>query len=362
MATTCPHCGAPIPSAAAAGTAQAAGPTADKRELRVASDGSGDVTSLQEGVKRIPEGGIIRVAAGGIYNETLTLTRTVTIMGEAGGTPPLLQSVGQRLLTVEGATVMLRGLTLHCINPKSGSPEDNAGAWCKSGHLSAENCKLVCDQGTSLLVNGQGNAQLTKCQVEGSQLWVEGAASVQFKECELTAPHCLILKSAGRVTINGGTCNGGVIVNGTCHFKTENTTWNCGRDEGISVSEQARGEIESCQIGGSVRCSDTAKVELSNSRVQVPAAERYGMALSLTGEGQTRVVNCEILGNQASTGVWGKESHNVRIERSRITGHADAVQISDQVQATVENCDLRGNARTFDAERSCRLRQSGNRQ
>jgi hypothetical protein len=402
MATTCPHCGAPISSSAAA-----AGPIADKRELRVASDGSGDVASIQEAVRRVPDGGLIRVAAGGVYNETISLTRPVTIVGESGGTQPVIQSVGQRLLTVDGATVMLRGLTLHCVNPKStvekGPPEDSAGVWCKSGHISAESCKFVCDQGTSLLVDGpSGNAKLANCQVEGSSgivvnagatvsvsstqvkteydpLRVFGGASLSFVDGEVRGSSII---SKGRfeaknivaelqygmafhetadATITGGTGNTDIRVYGTCHFKMQNATWNC-RKHGLSVGEQAQVEIEACKIEGQVSCRDGATLHLSSSRVQVPQAERSGSALSLSGEGQTRVLDCELLGNQSSSGVDGSDSHNVRIERCRISGHKKAVSISDHVRATAENCDLRGNSTTFDTEPTCRLHQSGNRQ
>jgi hypothetical protein len=391
MATTCPHCGAPIPSAAAAGTAKSAAPAADKRELRVAADGSGDVTSIQEAVKHIADGGLIRVAAGGVYNETISLTRSVTIVGESGSTQPQIQSVGQRLLTVTGATVLLRDLAFRCIDPKptaeQGTPEDYAGVWCKSGHISAENCKFVCDQGTSLLVDSpNGSANLTSCEVEGGTpgiivndggrvavnksqvkavakypvgLVLSNSACAELTEVQLTGT--IVSRGSGSLTINGGTGHGGLECIGTSSLKMQNATWQCGRDDGIWLFQAARAEIDACQIEGILCCLGTAKLDVANSRVQVPMAGELPKALALTGEGRTRVVHCEILGNQKSIGVWGQDSHNVHIAHCRIAGHEGAVCIMGQVRATVENCDLRGSSDTFRVEPNCRLQQSGNR-
>jgi hypothetical protein len=470
LADKCPACGAPIASSLGGSVASTSSPPGpgNQREMRVAADGSGDAPSLQEALKRVADGGVIRLLAG-VYNEAIELTRPVTILGDSGGKQPVIQIVGKRLLTVRETTAILRGVTLHCIDPKSATeksfPEDNVGVWCKGGHLSAEGCRIVCEGGQGLLVDGDGSqATLTDCELEGSiavtltprgsakmvrttlnskypvtnlspdaslsltecklrgssmetngeltikdssievelfltvskssrflstnvtfaggvmisdsasvafhkssitggsTMMVGGSSQAEFRDCSLSSEYNLSCSDDARITISGGNGSGGIMASGKARLKMEKANWECGdSSNSISIMEEAKAEIESCQIEGRVSCTDTARVEMTNSRVQVPQSKQYGSALSLSENGKTILGNCEILGNISSNGVSACDSHDLQIRSSKISGHSKAIWLYDRARATIEGCDLRGNSVPFDVEERCRLHQSRNR-
>jgi hypothetical protein len=249
---------------------------------------------------------------------------------------------------------------------------------------------------------------LTECKLQGTALNTFGG-ELKIKDSTIDMENgSLSVYGSSRAMISGGNGVGVIYVSDKGQVKMENTNWKCVNDC-ISVREEAKVELESCQIEGLVHCGDSARLEMAKCRIQTPPSAHDDYAITLRRNGKTTIGNCEILGsgestigvrasdshdlriqnsritghekgislhdngqtiigdceiirNGDSTGVLARDSHDLRILNSRITGHNAGVRLSDNVRATVEGCDLRDNYRSFRVGDQCRLDQSRNRE
>lgn len=101
----------------------------------VAKDGSGDVRTIGEALRVIPDGGRIRIKAG-VYQESLRLNRTVHLEGIGDRNNVIVESSGEDTVVITGGAGSITNMTLRYVGSASGRNvlEITGGNWLLEGN------------------------------------------------------------------------------------------------------------------------------------------------------------------------------------------------------------------------------------
>lgn len=318
-----------------------------KSQWLVAKLGGGDSKTIAEAVKKAPSGTRI-VVRGGIYSESLVLTRPVEIAPEAFDQPVIIEGVTGPAVRMEAVEAVLHNVTLRAA-PAAG-PKVAYAVDVPQGRLVLEECELGSGTKGCVWVHGKSAAPyLRKCRItattgEGA-LVTEGAGG-SFEECDF-------FESAGtQAHVTGG-------ANPTfqsCGFRK-------GKAEGIVVADGGRGQFLRCEVlqnagiglsvshGGNPTLQDCTFSVNTGRAVQVI---EQGKATVLGGSisrnldyavyvsaSQLNLTNCRITENKKD-GVRFGEGAIGTVEGCEITGSGwNAVSIYTQGDPVIRNCQLR---------------------
>lgn len=169
-----------------------------KREITVASDGSGDYTTLTEAMEGIRAYMDYRVTVNirpGVYREKLVIPAWIDNVDFIGAGPDStvitwgdyasLDNMGTfRTYTVkvEGCGITFRDLT---IENSAGEVGQAVALHTEGDRLKFENCRLRGNQDT-LFTGGHGSRLLfDNCYIEGTTDFIFGPATALFRDCTL---------------------------------------------------------------------------------------------------------------------------------------------------------------------------------
>ena len=192
--------------------------------LRVAAHGWGSHRSIGSALRAAVDGGVV-VVAPGVYEESLTVDRDVTITAEPGGVAVELVWPDGPALHIRAGTVGVRGLKIR------------APVVVSAGALAVRDCELA---GGPLTLTGRAVADVTGCRIhhgDGTALRVSGDARIRLT-------HCAIEDTAG----------GGVTITQSGQARLVTTTLTAVAGTGLHLSGTAAASAVDCEIADAGGC------------------------------------------------------------------------------------------------------------
>lgn len=185
------------------------------KTIIVASDGSGDYSTIGEALKKIKgdfEDPVRVFVKNGVYKEKLLINYTVnnlTIEGESPegtiitfGDYASLRNMGTSgsyTLRIDGNNITLRNLTIE----NSAGPVGQAVALHTTGDkIHVENCRILGNQDTLYASGRNARALFDNCYVEGTVDFIFGAATALFRNCHIHAKSDSYLTAASTAADN----------------------------------------------------------------------------------------------------------------------------------------------------------------
>ena len=172
----------------------------DEQNLVVASDGSGDFTSIQEAIdhcKAFPNQRITILIKNGVYKEKIKVhewNTNLTLVGESKEKTIItfddyFNKIGlgrnstfyTYTMLVDADDVVLKNLT---IENSSGEVGQAVALAVTSNRVGVVNCRLLGNQDT-LYATGTGKQYYKNCYIEGTTDFIFGSATAFFENCQI---------------------------------------------------------------------------------------------------------------------------------------------------------------------------------
>ncbi|MGW5236327.1 right-handed parallel beta-helix repeat-containing protein [Streptomyces nodosus] len=295
--------------------------------VHVAPKGRGAHRTLTAALAAAPAGAVVRIAPGS-YEESLRLTRRVTLEPEAGSGSVELRSPGGPALTVTAPDCVLTGLVLRGADP-------------------AEVLVRVADA---------AGLTLADCELSGGRVEVTGSAS----GASAVANTALGLDDDLSAELSDPVDGGGVLL-------LRRTRLGSVRNTALHLTGDARARAEDTVIheveGIGAVLSGSAVLLAEGLRIE----ETSGSALRARGNGRLLAADCVLTG-VGRNGVLVQDAAEALLDACRIERPAGSgVQVSHQAGAELTDCRINGaggNGVTADeaarlTARGCRVTEPG---
>lgn len=172
--------------------------SAQKIDLTVAADGSGDVKSVMEAISKIPENNKKRFTIfikKGIYNEQIRIPANkpyISFIGESAETTKLTFNISNKIAGTTSAAYAfyIGGHDFHAENltfenshkyEKGGPGQQAVAVLSEADRLIFKNCKFLGWQDTLYAKNGR--QYFENCYIEGNVDFIFGQAAAVFENC-----------------------------------------------------------------------------------------------------------------------------------------------------------------------------------
>lgn len=252
----------------------------------VATDGTGQFTSLSEAVANAPGGSCIELR-GGPFEAAIKVTRSITLRGNDPAQRVILRSTTASGLNMRAGELRMENLQLELT--QQGVPSRKPAFEFSGANAVLINCSFQSEIGTTVKILGKDTtARFERCQFRsargdglnvfnhaqvllqdcdivdtlGSGLSLDDGASATLKECLIQGCRASAISShKGALKIeNSRIENAGdyglSISHGT--FEIRNTMISRNRSQGIWVRNSAKGSIEGCDLRNNSRGAITA--------------------------------------------------------------------------------------------------------
>ncbi|MBY8888874.1 right-handed parallel beta-helix repeat-containing protein [Streptomyces sp. PTM05] len=289
--------------------------------LLVSPDRPGAYRAVKDALADAPDGALITIAPGR-YDETLYVTRPVTLAAEgAAGTVEIASASGSTLV-LETEAVQLTGLHLSGTDREAPVLDVRRGqaaldacqlsgeAWAavlawQDGVIALRDCRITNSQGAGIVVtSGGGNA------VEGSRISeVASSAVVVAEHGRLTLRECELDRARGN----------GVCANGQATVTVEATRVTGTGKPALAVEQNARAQLTGVEVSGSAALDAylTSASEVTLTRCVFTGSG--GQALHV-GTGSSPVLRECVVSGAKREGVHVASGGRPRLEDCRVTG------------------------------------------
>jgi hypothetical protein len=204
---------------------------AEGRQWTVASDGSGDMSSISEAVQKAASGDTILVDPG-LYHESIVVDKSLEIVGRGDRDEIIIQSTEGDCLLIESDRTVVRGLTMRC---RTGDESSFYAVDVAQGNALIEDCCLTSNSLAGCGIHGEGvQATIRDCWIFGSPdvgLYLYDHAQGLIEDCDIfdNRESGVAIQENARVTIRG--CR---IHHNLSH--------------GIAVTKRGRAELSGCSV------------------------------------------------------------------------------------------------------------------
>ncbi len=252
------------------------------KNVVVAKTGDADYRTIGEAVKEVAENTIIIVREG-LYQESITLSKSVIIKGEGKREAIILESNKSSCVKMAADHAEIQGITIRL--RVNNSLAKHHAVDIPQGKLILENCEITSDSLSCVAIHGKGaNPILRKCVIHDS------------KQC------------------------------------------------GILIYEQGTGLIENCDIYSHTATAIEIREDANPTfrRCKIHHSKAGGVLVRDNGTGTFE--DCDIFSN-ATHGFIIRVGGNPTVRRCTISRNAFyGIYVHDKGRGVFENCDLRGNA------------------
>ncbi|MFE0427195.1 right-handed parallel beta-helix repeat-containing protein, partial [Streptomyces sp. NPDC058953] len=236
--------------------------------LTVAPDGTGDCSTISEALRIARTGAVISVSAGR-YEESLTLTTSLTLTAiEGRGTVELAPRRGTAL-TLACDSAMVNSLVLR------GHDDELPVVDVPRGQLLLDRCDVYGSSWTALYARGDGALAVRQCRIEnpkGAGIVTTSTPESLVEECvvEHLGTSAVVAGEDGRLSLRGGRLRdargNGVLANGRARVRVEECEISATDKPGAAVEGESdvvllRSTVTDCAVGVFVNSSGTIIVE-----------------------------------------------------------------------------------------------------
>jgi parallel beta-helix repeat protein len=307
--------------------------------LVVSAFEEGAYRTLGEALQHARTGGRVLVRPG-MYKESLTLPKTVEIVGDGPVGEIILESPDGNCLVMQADLARVRGLTLRCA--AGSSNRERYAVHVPHGQLILEDCHITSDSLACLAATGASAAPtLRRCKIHGGAsagVLVLDKATAVLEDCDL-AEHAL----AGVECRRGG------------HASLRNCRVLTCAQAGVLAHDGGKATLDECDLDDNavagVECRENGQVSLRRCRVH----NGRGPGVRVHLGAQASLEDCDLYENALANLEVGSRG-NPHLRRCRLRqGKQAGALFGPDAQGVLEDCELYGNARA-----AVEIRQNAN--
>ncbi|QMU77123.1 AAA family ATPase [Streptacidiphilus sp. PB12-B1b] len=288
-----------------------------RRVLSVAADRAGAYRTIGAALADAEEGSLITVAPGR-YQESLVITRPLTLAAEDTGPVHIHAATGSALV-LDAEAVQLSHLHLSGADPQAPVLD------VRRGQAALDGCQITGQAWAAVLSWHSGVLALRDCQVTNTQ----GAGIVVTSPGPNTIEHTRI-HDAG---------SSALVVAEHGHLTVRDSQLHQPRGNGICVNGNARAEIHTTRITGSgkpaLAVEQHAQAELHHTTI----TDSTTLDAYLTSTGSTTLAHCTLSGSAATSVHVGSGATPV-LDTCTITAAATGVHLAPGARARLQNCRI----------------------
>ncbi|MCP9493859.1 MAG: right-handed parallel beta-helix repeat-containing protein [Pyrinomonadaceae bacterium MAG19_C2-C3] len=317
-------------NAPASSTGNARATTQARTSFVVAPDGSGDFTSINDGVRHAPEGARLLVRPG-IYTEGFVLDKRLEIVGDGALDKIIVRAASSSVVTSHADAGTIRNLTLRGQARAGGKNGDGFFAVdITRGRLLIEACDISSDSLACVAIHNPNAAPVIRaCRIHhgvDSGIYAFDGAGGSIEACDIfeNANINIAISAGARTNVTG------------CHIHH-------GLDAGIVVWDKASCEVADCEIYANAKTdvgiSDEAACVLRACQIY----EGANTGVFVHRAGKALIEKCDIY-SHAESEVAIASRADVHLRESRITeSNLHGVFVADAGRVLIENCDVHNN-------------------
>ncbi|HEV7935713.1 MAG TPA: right-handed parallel beta-helix repeat-containing protein, partial [Actinomadura sp.] len=278
-------------------------------------------------------GGALISISPGRYEESVVVSKVVTIVAEEGRGTVELVPVNGTAVTVTAEAVMLTGLVVR------GRDDEHPAVDVPCGQLALEECEIAGAAWTAVLAREEGSLAMRDCRVTNPG----GAGIVVTSPVDSVIEDCVV----------EGLGTSAVVIGGRGNPVIRRCTLRDARGNGVCVNGQGRGTIEDCQITEVDRPAIALEDDSATRVVRTRIRDVTGAGVHILSKSRVTIEDCEIdgTGGDGITLDAGTDPVIRGCRLSRIKGHG--LRIGGRARGTVTECRITG------AERAA-IRVDGN--
>ncbi|MFI6444305.1 right-handed parallel beta-helix repeat-containing protein [Kitasatospora sp. NPDC050543] len=335
-----------------------------RQVLLVSADRPGAHRSITAALADAAEGALITIAAGR-YDESLTITRPVTLAAEGGadGTVHVHADAGSTV-TLDAEAAQLSGLLLTGADRQAPVLEVRRGqaalddcrisgdAWAavlawQDGVLALRDCGVANTGGAGIVVTSGGGNVVERCEITevgSSAVVIADHGRLTVRDCTLDRPrgNGICVNGHGTAVVEASRVHGSgkpalaVEQNGSADLRDVTVTASAGLD--AYLTSPAAIVLAECSFSGaggqSVHIGDGAAPLLSDCVIDSAATG----ALRITGGSRARLERCRI--GAVPVGLLVEEGSEAECVALTVRAAAAAARVTGQGQLTVHDADF----------------------
>lgn len=333
--------------------------------------GTGHATTLADALSRARNGATIRVGPG-IYPESLTISRSVAIIGIVkDGHRPLLQPPGPRCVLADAETAQLSDIDLRGA-PAAGGDATVPCLDVVRGRLRIERADIAAAAGAAVTVRNGAELHASAATVSvgnaaGIVLLSGSNAELQDATIRGVAGSGILARGGANLTASGVTIEGpghaGILLAEGAAARMERITVASSGNSGLELLSGATADIAEAVIVRSAKAgifvADSAKATLNRAQI---SDSGFSGAIAAPGS-EIRLTDSEVKSNgEHGLVVMGNAFAEVR--GSRIVenaGHGIALQSQAHFEAAENGLERNTDPQLLDESQSESSRQSASR-
>lgn len=290
---------------------------------------SGDFQTIQEALRNASSGARLLIRPG-VYKESILLDKNIEIIGDGEVKEIIIESVNQSCVLMETDQASVRNLTLRGRGAKYG--KGFFAVDVRRGELTIDNCDINSDSLSCIAVHGSwANPLIKNCLIHDgadSGVYFFDNARGQIEDCD-------IFRNA----------NANVAITGGANPSIKNCRIFEGENGGVVAWQNgAAGEIENCEIFGhrlaNVGISDSANPTFRSCKIF--GGRDSGVFVHQSGYGVFE--DCAVHDHQKAEVVIIEKS-NSSLRRCAIYNSANSgIFVDNEARASIESCNIYDNS------------------
>lgn len=295
--------------------------------LVVAKDGSGQYRTISDAVRAAPVGSTI-VVRPGVYYESVSLTKSVSIVGELRDFSSILSARGGTALMVDTPNATITGMA---IRHQSG---DGSKQFCVdviSGKVVFDNCDISSATLSAVVVHGASTSPtFRRCRLHHSGecgLMMYDHASGLVEDCEIY-----------------NNLFSGMEIRQHSNPVVRNTRFYDGQQAGALIWSEGLGQFDGCEFLGH-QMSQIEIREKGNPTIQrcsIQDGKSVGIYIQQSGAGS--ILDCEIMRSKLANIEIASQSQPTLRGCKIHDGSYPGIFVHDGGSGLIENCEIWGNA------------------
>ena len=293
----------------------------NRQVLLVSRSRAGAYRSIGEALRDAGDGALITVSPGR-YDETLTLTRPVSLTAESADAEVRIHADSGSTLVVDAEAVQLSGLVL------SGADREAPVLDVRRGQAALDDCRVTGEAWAAVLAWHDGTVALRACTVtntHGAGIVVTsgGGNLIERSRIAEVGSSAVVVAERGRLTVRDCT--------------VERV-----RGNGICVNGQGSVTVEDSRVTGSGKPALAVEQEGSAQLRRVTVSGSATLDAYLTSSGETALTDCRFEGSRGqSVHISGPAAPHLCgcVVDAAATG---AVHITGGARPLLEDCEITG--------------------
>jgi len=294
-------------------------------DLIVSKETGSRVQTISQALALAKEGDTILVRSG-LYQESITIDKPVTIMGEGGARDTIVSGIGFDCINMQAAEAKIKNLTLKGDRANCG-PNFRAAVDIYRGNLIIENCIITTAIGIGIKICKGAFPLIKNCKIYGGKdagikILRGGGGIIENCEVSYHKSSNIIIAGEGKTIVRKCQIHGS-------------------KKSGIWIADRSSPLIENCQIYDNAY-PGIGITSYSNPRIKNCQIYNGTNGILVTNNGGGTIENCEIYQN-SYPGIAITARANPKIIKCLIYNGTNGISIAEQGKGIIEDCAIYNN-------------------